>query len=96
MYQELPLEKCSDEDEAFYKDFWKTRGFTELNGIYFFCIDTNQAIIGGDEIYISNYVGLRIDVQHCPEYRPKEECDMAMMSRAWQNIEHAAIAIDYL
>ena len=48
MYQELPLEKCSDEDVAFYQNFWETRGFSGMDGSSFLCIDTDEAIIGGD------------------------------------------------
>ena len=66
-----------------------------MDRVYFLCIETDEAIIGGHQIYIQNYVGLRLDVQYCPEYRPKEECDLAAMSGQWASLDSLMVTIDY-
>ena len=80
-FDELPLEICSDEKSQNYNQYYADRGY--LNSgvqIDWFCSDTSDAIIQSEEGILSNFQGLRIDLQHCVEYKQIEDCNLSIIN----------------
>ena len=73
---ELGIETCSGERRDQMIDFWSSReleGITTMPDFYLQCVK-DEAILASEERFETNFAGVQVMLESCPEYRAQELC----------------------